>query len=399
MSWPIVQLGNVCERVSVGHVGTTSEFYSDESGVPFLRTQNVGPNGIVLEDVKYITPEFHESLKKSTLAAGDVVLSRVVSRSVNCGLVPDSLDGANCANIILARPIRDLLDSKYLVHYLRSPEAQGKLLARQVGSAQSVVNTGVLKLWEIPLPPLLEQKRIAAILDKADAIRRKRQQAIQLAEDFLRAVFLDMFGDPVTNSKDWNVREVGDLCDVQGGLQVSNKRAGLPVTAPYLRVANVLRNRLDLAEIKEIELLESEYRRVKLLPDDILIVEGHGNANEIGRCAIWTGEIEGVVHQNHLIRVRVKSKDVDPRFLSDYINSAGGRAQMMRASNTTSGLNTISTGMVRSTGVIVPPKYLQDKYALIVEKTNSNLLRQSLVQVLISESVFSLSQKAFSGQL
>ncbi|HCL3665564.1 TPA: restriction endonuclease subunit S, partial [Pseudomonas aeruginosa] len=197
----------------------------------------------------------------------------------------------------------------------------------------------------------------------------------------------------------WSVREVGDLCDVQGGLQVSKKRAGLPVTAPYLRVANVLRNRLDLTEIKEIELLESEYRRVKLIPDDILIVEGHGNANEIGRCAIWKGEIDEVVHQNHLIRVRVKSKDVNPRFLSDYINSSGGRAQMMRASNSTSGLNTISTGVVRSTGVIVPPKDLQDKYALIVEKTNSNLLRQNFAQVLIGESVFSLSQKAFSGQL
>lgn len=111
------------------------------------------------------------------------------------------------------------------------------------------------------------------------------------------------------------------------------------------------------------------------------------------------GEVDGVVHQNHLIRVRVKSKDVNPRFLCDYINSSGGRAQMVRASNTTSGLNTISTGIVKSTGVIVPPKDLQDAYALIVDKTRGNLLRQDSSQVLIGEGVFSLSQKAFSGQL
>ena len=71
------------------------------------------------------------------------------------------------------------------------------------GAAQPGVNSSKLKELEIPLPPLPEQKRIAAILDKAAAIRRKRQQAIQLADDFLRAVFLDMFGDPVTNPKGW----------------------------------------------------------------------------------------------------------------------------------------------------------------------------------------------------
>lgn len=65
--------------------------------------------------------------------------------------------------------------------------------------------------FEIPLPPLPEQKRIAAILDKADAIRRKRQQAIQLADDFLRAVFLDMFGDPVTNPKGWPLKRFGEI--------------------------------------------------------------------------------------------------------------------------------------------------------------------------------------------
>ena len=88
---------------------------------------------------------------------------------------------------------------------------------------------------EIPLPPLAEQKRIAAILDKADAIRRKRQQAIQLADDFLRAVFLDMFGDPVTNPKGWEIAELGSISEVQGGLQVSSKRASNPVTVPYQR--------------------------------------------------------------------------------------------------------------------------------------------------------------------
>lgn len=299
--------------------------------------------------------------------------------------------------ILGIEPDTSRLDLNYLKFWLRSQQHRFDQDAQ--GVAQKNLSAGYVRSLEIPLPPLPEQKRIAAILDKADAIRLKRQQAIKIADDFLRAVFLEMFGDPVTNPKGWNVREVGGICGVQGGLQVSKKRTGLPFAAPYLRVANVLRNRLDLTEVREIELFESEYLRVKLAPEDILIVEGHGNPGEIGRCAMWEGEVDGVVHQNHLIRVRVKSKDVNPRFLCDYINSSGGRAQMVRASNTTSGLNTISTGIVKSTEIIVPPKDLQDAYALIVDKARGNLLRQDSSRVLIGEAVFSLTQKAFSGQL
>ena len=403
MSWPISRLGEVISFIR----GVT--FTPEDQVEPFsegstvvMRTKNVQVAGLDQSDLIAVPSGFVRR-KEQALREGDILVSSANSWELvgKASYVPKLAYEATAGGFIsIVRAKESRVDSRYLYHWVACPATQHKIrhCGRQTTNISNL-DVGRFQDLEIPLPPLPEQKRIAAILDKADAIRRKRQQAIQLADDFLRAVFLDMFGEPVTNPKGWSVREVGDLCDVQGGLQVSKKRAGLPVTAPYLRVANVLRNRLDLTEIKEIELLESEYRRVKLIPDDILIVEGHGNANEIGRCAIWKGEIDEVVHQNHLIRVRVKSKDVNPRFLSDYINSSGGRAQMMRASNSTSGLNTISTGVVRSTGVIVPPKDLQDKYALIVEKTNSNLLRQNFAQVLIGESVFSLSQKAFSGQL
>ncbi|HHF0296462.1 TPA: restriction endonuclease subunit S [Pseudomonas aeruginosa] len=403
MSWPISRLGEVISFIR----GVT--FTPEDQVEPFsegstvvMRTKNVQVAGLDQSDLIAVPSGFVRR-KEQALREGDILVSSANSWELvgKASYVPKLAYEATAGGFIsIVRAKESRVDSRYLYHWVACPATQHKIrhCGRQTTNISNL-DVGRFQDLEILLPPLPEQKRIAAILDKADAIRRKRQQAIQLADDFLRAVFLDMFGEPVTNPKGWSVREVGDLCDVQGGLQVSKKRAGLPVTAPYLRVANVLRNRLDLTEIKEIELLESEYRRVKLIPDDILIVEGHGNANEIGRCAIWKGEIDEVVHQNHLIRVRVKSKDVNPRFLSDYINSSGGRAQMMRASNSTSGLNTISTGVVRSTGVIVPPKDLQDKYALIVEKTNSNLLRQNFAQVLIGESVFSLSQKAFSGQL
>ncbi len=223
MSWPSKVLNEVCERISVGHVGKTSEFYTNCEGVPFLRTQNVSKEGINTNELRYITPEFERKLGKSSLRSNDVVLSRVISKSINCGIVPHSLDGANCANIILVRPDQQCLDSNYLLQYLRSQDVQNALLKTQVGSAQSVVNTTIIKNWEIPLPPLEEQRRIAAILDKADAIRRKRQQAIALADEFLRSVFLDMFGDPVSNPKGWETRRLADIGEVVTGNTPSRK--------------------------------------------------------------------------------------------------------------------------------------------------------------------------------
>ena len=224
MSWPLVKLGTVCEKVSVGHVGKTSEFYTDESGIPFLRTQNVSKKGLNLNDVMYVTKDFHDKLKKSQLQAGDVILSRVISNRINCAVVPSDLGEANCANIILARPNPEKLDSQFLLYYLKSTTAQRLLIGRQVGSAQSVVNTSVLKSWVIPLPPLPEQKRIAAILDKADQLRQKRQQAIGLADEFLRSVFLEMFGDPVTNPKGWEERPIGNSFEsIDGGWSASGE--------------------------------------------------------------------------------------------------------------------------------------------------------------------------------
>ncbi|MCX2782242.1 restriction endonuclease subunit S [Microbulbifer thermotolerans] len=296
-------------------------------------------------------------------------------------------------------PDEKVVDRRYLAYYLRSKTFVDWVSSQTAGAKMPRVSMKVFWEHKIPLPPLAEQKRIAAILDKADAIRRKRQQAIQLADEFLRAVFLDMFGDPVTNPKGWDIEKIENLCEVQGGIQVSKKRENLPLSAPYLRVANVLRNRLDLSEIKNIKLTSSEYERVKLKKDDVLIVEGHGNPSEIGRSAICTKRVDGMVHQNHLIRVRVNNKRIRPLFINDYINSSGGRVQMMKASNTTSGLNTISTGIVRDTEIAVPPIDLQDKYLNLAGFVNNIIMKCGNHKNGVDVSFLSLSQKAFRGEL
>ena len=96
---------------------------------------------------------------------------------------------------------------------------------------------------------------------------------------------------------DWKEVLLGEISEIQGGLQVTKRRNSLPVEVPYLRVANVYRNYLDLDEIKKIRLTERELKRTSLEKGDLLVVEGHGNPNEVGRVAMWDGSISPCVHQ------------------------------------------------------------------------------------------------------
>jgi len=262
------------------------------------------------------------------------------------------------ASLPIIRPER--VDRDYLRYLLPrvmlATTANNAVLGR-------VLNKATLQGLPIPLPPLDEQRRIVGLLDRAAEIRRRADAARAKARAIIPALFLDTFGDPATNPKGWPVGKLGDNCDVQGGLQVTSKRSGLPLETPYLRVANVLRGSLNLSEIKLIRLTNAEWQRTKLEPGDVLVVEGHGNANEVGRAAMWDGSIEGCTHQNHLIRVRPNRERLLPEYVAQFLNSHSGRRILIGNGKTTSGLNTISTGNVKAVGLLLPPLQFQTAFA------------------------------------
>jgi type I restriction enzyme, S subunit len=156
--------------------------------------------------------------------------------------------------------------------------------------------------------------------------------------------------------------------DIQGGVQVSTKRVMLPVELPYLRVANVMRGSLNLSEIKMIRVTAAEAQRTSLVRGDVLVVEGHGNPNEIGRAAVWDGSIAVCTHQNHLIRARPDRSCLTPEYLETFLNSDVGRRILIQNGKTTSGLNTISTRNVKDVAIPLPPIALQTAFAEQVQR-------------------------------
>lgn len=152
----------------------------------------------------------------------------------------------------------------------------------------------------------------------------------------------------------WIWLRVASVFEVAGGIQKTPYRVPRNNAFPYLGVGNVYRGRLDLSTVKEFELEPGELERRRLEAGDLLIIEGNGSFNEIGRCAKWNGEIENCVHQNHVIRCRPIDTSISD-FVLLFLNSPSGMAIMQGLAITSSGLYSLSVGKIRQIVVPIPP--------------------------------------------
>lgn len=313
---------------------------------------------------------------------------------LNKVVVPEK-EGIATTELVPMLPDPSRLDRTYLAHYLRSNQFVNWVSEQVAGAKMPRVSMKVFWDHEIPLPPLAEQKRIAAILDKADGLRRKRQQAIDLADQFLRSVFLDMFGDPVTNPKGWKVEPLRQsIVHANNGLS-RRRHTETNVGDIVLRLQDVQYEGICYGkELNRIALEEIEKSRFGLHIGDILFIRVNGNPEYVGRSAVFEGYSEAVFHNDHLIRIKL-AKDLEPRFLCFLFNHKSGRKVISSQVKTSAGQHTISQGGIENLNIYRPPIQLQNKFVEIQKKVLSVNFDTSDVHELFN----SLSQKAFSGEL
>lgn len=251
---------------------------------------------------------------------------------------------------------------------------------------------------EVPLPPLPEQRRIAEILDRAEALRAKRRAALLEVEGLNNAIFVELFGDD--RLRDTGAyKPLSECAEVVSGIAKGRKLEGRKtVLAPYLRVANVQAGYLDLREIKMIEALPSEVAELSLVRGDLVLTEG-GDFDKLGRGAMWDGQLDGCIHQNHVFRVRVDGSRLLPRFLHEYLQGPAARAYFLRCAKRTTNLASINMTQLRALPVLLTSLALQREFvrqARAIEKLKSAHLA-SLAEM---DAFFaSLQHRAFSGQL
>lgn len=389
-------LSHYCDKVTVGHVGTTSVHYRD-TGIAFLRTQNIGSGDLILDDLKYVTPEFHSSLKKSQLLPGDVLLTRVVTDVMKCGVVPEDIGEANCANVILIRPKPGLLP-QYLYYMINSPEAQIYLLGKRVGSAQQVVNTKVLKEWPVRLPPLDEQKRIVAVLDQAfaalDRARAHAESNLADAEALYQATIEELFaGRTAWPSEDLNARV--RFVDYRGKTPPKRETGVRLITAKNVRMGFIRE------EPREF-ILETAYDEwmTRGFPEvgDVLFTTEAPLAN-----VAELDTDEKVVIGQRLITMKTDRDQIAPRFLKWSLMSPQMQKDV-RDKGTGATVTGIKASLLKKIPFYVPPS-IEDQNAIAEKCEAAFAFRDSLTNTFerklanLSNLRQSLLQQAFSGQL
>jgi type I restriction enzyme, S subunit len=186
-----VRLKDVCDRITVGHVGSMKDEYVPE-GVSFLRSQNIHPFRLNLADIKFVTPEFHAKLKKSALKPGDVAVVRTGYPGTAC-VIPKSLPVSNCSDLVIISTNETELDSGYLVAVFNSSWGMATVGGNLVGVAQQHFNVGAAKEMELNLPDLPTQRKIAGILSAYNDLIENNLRRIKILEQMAQSLYREWF--------------------------------------------------------------------------------------------------------------------------------------------------------------------------------------------------------------
>lgn len=242
----------------------------------------------------------------------------------------------------------------------------------------------------IPLPPLSTQKRIAEILDAADALKRKDQALLKKYDELAQAIFIDLFGDPVKNEKGWEVKKCSELFDMKLGKMLSAKKYVGTHLKKYLRNINVQWGYLEMSDLNEMDFFENEKEKYLLKKGDILVCEG----GEVGRTAIFNEDGE-FYYQNALHRLREKKDGIiNAIYFAHYMKIAVAKGLIDKLTISVT-IKHFTLEKFKELEIVVPDFELQRNFALKIE----NLLKLK-EKVITNDALFnSLIQKAFKGEL
>lgn len=308
-------------------------------------------------------------------------------------------------------PNPKILNSGYLKRFCLTnyfQKAKDKLCS---GATQKAINNNGIANLKIPIPypddpkkSLAEQQRIAGILDKADAIRKKRRQALTLADEFLKSTFLDMFGDPVANPKKWPVKNLENISSkiLSGTTPKGGKKVYVKEGITFFRSQNVWRNKIVYDDVAFID-IETQKKMLKssLKNKDILMTKtGRFNTenSSLGRAALFLGKDDSANLNGHVYLIRL-NKGVIHEFVLFILTTDEYREYIRSICVGGIDKRQINKHHLEKFPIILPPKDQQEKFAEIAKKQRKLVakLEQSKAE---ADNLFnSLVQRAFSGRL
>jgi len=380
-----VPLGDVCTVVAGQHIEAC--LYSNQPvGSPYL----TGPADF--GDRIPVVSKWTESPKVFGRAT-DVFLT---VKGAGVGKSNLGCDAAIGRQLMALRPKPEFLLQAFLFHFIRLRENAIGNLAQ--GATVPGIGKGDVEGLQIPLPTLLEQSRIAAILDQAEALRAKRRAALAKLDPLAQSIFFEMFGDPQSNSRRWPTAPLIDLLRIPLRNGLSPSEAGA-VAGRVLTLSAITRGAFDCSAWKEARFHTSPPSDQVVEVEDLLICRGNGNADLVGRGHFPTEAMPGVLFPDTMIAARVDTNRWPKRFVEFVWNSPSIRQQIDRLVRTTNGTYKVNQGMLEKVLLPNPPHPMQVEFSSRLEAIAKLRLRLGFSSSHLDALFSALQHRAFRGEL
>ena len=287
-------------------------------------------------------------------------------------------------------------DLRFLKHWLQSHEFRVQITREVTGIAQKNFGPSHLKRLHLSLPPLAEQKRIAGILDAADALRAKRRESLAQLDTLLQSTFLDMFGNPITNTMGWEMGVIRDL--LESANYGTSKKADLEDGAyPILRMNNITYSgEWKFSSLKYIDLDEKDLPK-HLVHKGQILFNRTNSKKLVGKTAVFRGN-EPMAFAGYLVR-GIANASADPEYIGAFMNTPQMKQFLQNKCKSIVGMANINAKEFQAIPIPKPPLDLQHRFATIVESVEQQKARQRAHLNELDTLFASLQSRAFRGDL
>lgn len=392
-------LSTLC-KISNGFAFKSNDYTSH--GHRVMRITNVQKGIVVDSDPKFIPNEIADKAYNFKLNAGDILVSLTGNVGRVGRILSQHLPAVLNQRVGLIRPTSSEINDKYLFQYLNSDEFERKAIQNANGVAQLNLSTKWIENYEISLPPLDDQIRIAHLLEKVEGLVAQRKQHLQQLDDLLKSVFLDMFGDPVRNERGWKKTQFSELLvDIESGKSPKcEARQAEPDEWGVLKLGAVTRCKFDETESKALPKDISPSVRDEVKAGDLLF--SRKNTYELVAACAYVFQTRAKLLMPDLIFRFVFKQDagINPIFIWKLLISDSQRKAIQSlAAGAAGSMPNISKANLKTVLLPIPPLPLQNQFANFVEKVEviKSRYQQSLTDL---ESLYgALIQQAFKGEL
>ncbi|UCM44844.1 restriction endonuclease subunit S [Aeromonas dhakensis] len=397
MTWPMVKLGEIFKITSGGTPSRSKSEYYENGSIAWIKTGDLH-NKFITHASEFITEAGLQSSSTRIYPKNTILVAMYGATIGACSILKiEACTNQACA----AFTPNEKVDTLFLYYLLKY--SQPKFINAGAGGAQPNISATFLKNFEIPLPPLDEQKRIAAILDKADAIRQKRQQAIALADDFLHSVFLDMFGDPVTNPKEWDIYPLRNgITNITAGWSANGENHSCgDDEIGVLKISAVTSGIFKPNENKVVSSSNIPSNKKLVFPRKGDLLFSRANTRElVGATCIVDSDYDNVFLPDKLWVINLNSNELLPEYVHMLVQHPKFKECLTSQATGSSG-SMLNISKVKFEGTLAPYPSLdvQQRFKDIFWKVMTCNALTNDSKINFDNQFNALSQKAFSGQL